>query len=197
MTQRICSIEDCGRPHRKYGYCDAHFQRSVRGADMSAPIQQRHYAPSQALSARTRTEGECLVWTGSINDMGYGLIKVGGVVLRAHRYAWEAKNGPIPDGAVLDHICHNRRCVKVSHLRLATVAQNVWNRTGAQKNSSTGVRGVTQLPGGTYRVRVTRHGVTHQSAGYKTVAEAQTVAEDLRAEMFGLFAGGEGRDADR
>ncbi len=40
----------------------------------------------------------CHIWTGDINDRGYGLIRDGKKSVRAHRVAWERENGPIPDG---------------------------------------------------------------------------------------------------
>ncbi len=35
-----------------------------------------------------------------------------------HRVAWEAAYGPIPGDLTIDHLCRNRRCVNVEHLRL-------------------------------------------------------------------------------
>lgn len=49
-----------------------------------------------------------------------------------HRVAWEARHGPIPDGLTVDHLCHNRRCVNVDHLRLLT------NRENGQRNGRHG-----------------------------------------------------------
>lgn len=42
----------------------------------------------------------------------------------AHRAAWTAVYGPIPDGLTVDHLCKNRRCVNVEHLRLLTNFEN-------------------------------------------------------------------------
>lgn len=78
------------------------------------------------------TEGDCVPWTGRINEHGYGTI---GVHL-AHRRVWEQANGPIPEGLTLDHRCHDprvctlgrecphRRCVNLDHLELCTPADN-------------------------------------------------------------------------
>lgn len=38
--------------------------------------------------------------------------------INAHRLAFISKNGPIPPGWEVDHICGNRACVNRSHLRL-------------------------------------------------------------------------------
>ena len=58
----------------------------------------------------------------------------------AHRIMWELFNGPIPDGMVIDHMCHNeawangqcdggtpclhRKCVNPNHLRMTTKGEN-------------------------------------------------------------------------
>jgi hypothetical protein len=42
----------------------------------------------------------------------------------AHRAAWVHRFGQIPDGMVVDHTCHTRRCVNPDHLRLLTRGEN-------------------------------------------------------------------------
>lgn len=74
-------------------------------------------------------ENGCLIWTGTIGPNGYGDIYVGNrsgsnILRRVHRVAWELKNGPIPDGMVLDHQCEQRRCFRIQHLQLVTPAEN-------------------------------------------------------------------------
>lgn len=71
--------------------------------------------------AKVDTAGDCWVWLAYVDPGGYGRFSVGGKSLYAHRVAF---NGPIPDDKVVDHICCNRRCVRPTHLRLLTRAQN-------------------------------------------------------------------------
>lgn len=79
----------------------------------------------------------CWHWTGGTNGYGYGRFSNRGVKVGAHRWAYEHYIGPIPDGADIDHLCHNddascvggiscphRRCVNPDHLQPATRLEN-------------------------------------------------------------------------
>jgi hypothetical protein len=45
--------------------------------------------------------------------------------IKAHRAAWMLTNGPVPEGMVLDHICRNRACINLDHLRVVTQRENI------------------------------------------------------------------------
>lgn len=68
--------------------------------------------------------GPCWVWTASGQGSGYGSFCVARKTVLAHRISWSMANGPIDDGAFVLHRCDNRRCVRVSHLRLGTALEN-------------------------------------------------------------------------
>ncbi|MFS2091036.1 HNH endonuclease [Paenarthrobacter nicotinovorans] len=84
----------------------------------------------------------CWEWTGALNADGYGVFYLNRPNRQAHRVSFAMASGPIPEGHQVDHICHNRKCVRPDHLRLATPKQNCENLTGAYSNSASGVRGV-------------------------------------------------------
>jgi len=42
-----------------------------------------------------------------------------------HRWVWEQINGPIPEGLEVMHICDNRACYRLDHLRLGTHSDNM------------------------------------------------------------------------
>jgi hypothetical protein len=66
----------------------------------------------------------CNIWTASKNPRGYGYFKTHGRNTYAHRFAWQLEHGGISDGLKIPHVCDNPACVKVSHTRLGTNAEN-------------------------------------------------------------------------
>lgn len=68
---------------------------------------------------------DCLHWTGSLNSSGYGTFGVAGKAKLAHRVAYEALVGPIPEGMTIDHLCRVTHCVNVAHMEVVTRAENL------------------------------------------------------------------------
>ena len=186
-----CKVDGCEKPARNVrGWCGAHYSRWLKWGDVRAhiPLRAKYKTPAESFAARTRRDGECLIWTGALS-VGYGQIGVSGEVVPAHRYAWEQANGPIPEGEYVDHVCHNRACVNAQHLRLASNAENQRNRAGAQVNSSSGYRNVHRSHEGFYEASVKKDGKKHYGGYFRDPAEASVAAEALRAQLFGDFAG--------
>ena len=74
------------------------------------------------------TYNDCWQYAGNITSSGYGSIK-GELV---HRLMWQAHNGDIPLGLVVDHLCRNRECVNPEHLEPVTIGENT--RRGLSPN---------------------------------------------------------------
>jgi hypothetical protein len=66
---------------------------------------------------RSRGPESCWIWTAACTAAGYGMFSVDRHAIYAHRYAYEAVNGPVPPGQALHHICEVRCCVNPDHLR--------------------------------------------------------------------------------
>lgn len=186
-----CSIDGCEKPQIARGWCHTHYKRwSSHGsnADMNAELQ-RDYDPEEAFLSRIARTDSCTNWTGWISPSGYGKFKTGGKSIFAHRYAWERANGPIPEGMVIDHACHNTACVNVEHLRLATPTENTRNLSGPTANNKhSGVRNVGRM-GERWRVRITKDGVVHNFGCFDSIQQASEVAAEGRKKLFGEFAG--------
>lgn len=120
---RQCSVDGCEREHFGRGYCQKHHYRWSRYGDAEHPL--RRGSLSARLERMSKVDGECRVWTASRDRYGYGRITIRPRgVLPAHRVAWEAAHGPIPEGMVIRHKCDNPPCVNVAHLELGTTADN-------------------------------------------------------------------------
>lgn len=145
---------------------------------MNLPVEQRFWS-------KVDKSGDCWIWKAAART-GYGMFSVGGRAggnVSAHRFAYELSS-PIPEGMEIDHICRNRLCVKLSHLRLATRKENAENRA-AHRNSKSGIRGVTYRPErNKWRATVMHNGVQHFAGNHDTVEEASEAVRLKRIQLF-------------
>lgn len=83
-------------------------------------------------------DGRHGLWTGAITKKGYGRFTISrGHHMLAHKWAWEEKNGPLPEGMELGHTCEFRHCVLC--VRPVTHLQNI--REGSRATKTCCVRG--------------------------------------------------------
>lgn len=71
----------------------------------------------------------CWEWQGA-KATGYGHFRFEGRMVMAHRWAYEAMVGPIPEGLEIDHLCRNRPCVRPDHLEAVKSRENVLRSDG-------------------------------------------------------------------
>lgn len=186
---KVCCVDGCESEHYGHGYCNLHYQRWRKHGDTFTT--ERHFTNEERFAAYTREYGDCLLWTAALDEWGYGVIWLeGGKHEKAHRYAWERVNGPIPDGMEIDYKYHcDRSCVNTEHLRLATRTGNARHLSGPHERNQTNARNVYARPSGKYQVVVQKNGKNHSFGRYNSIDEAAAVAERARKELFGEFAG--------
>lgn len=96
------------------------------------PRYKRGHAPRKRLGWVSEDRGyetPCHISQGRPTDDGYLQRKrsIGGqrYSIMAHREAWIAANGPIPEGLILHHKCEQPPCENLDHLELKSPADHV------------------------------------------------------------------------
>lgn len=67
---------------------------------------------------------ECWIWNGYVDKYGYGMVKIDGAKIGAHRVTFALFNEDLIDGMHVDHLCRNRACCNPNHLEQVTPVVN-------------------------------------------------------------------------
>lgn len=142
-----CAADGCRQPAKVREWCTPHYARWLKTGD---PAPFVPLTPSERFDAysQDRPEGGCWLWTGPTGSQGYGVLQnLPRLSRAAHRFAYELFVGPIREGFLIDHLCHNedlacpagrgcrhRRCVNPTHLEQVTLSENV--RRGALRRAA-------------------------------------------------------------
>lgn len=129
-TERLCSIEGCGKKHFTRGWCGAHYYKWKKHGD---PLGGRRGAspgaPLKWINGNADYTGDdCLTWPFEIGRYGYGTIKHDGKRRVASRVMCEVAHGkPSNEALQAAHSCGNGHlgCMNPRHLRWATKRQNI------------------------------------------------------------------------
>ena len=116
---------------------------------------------------------------GSKNSAGYKQIftynegkKTGSYLV--HRMVWEAFNGPVPEGYVVDHINRDNSDNRLENLRILTKQQNGLNN---------GKKGYSKVKD-RWIVKMKQHGINKYFGTFKLEEEAAAKAAVVREEYF-------------
>ncbi len=175
-----CSIEGCEGRTVGRGFCKKHWYRWRQYGDpvgVASPSD-----PQELFWQKVNKTASCWLWTGALVE-GYGSFRSAGRHYLAHVFSYEIANGSIPFGFEVDHRCFVRACVNPAHLRLATRNQNMQHRSGANRNSKTGVRGVIRV-GNRYRATIMHLGETIYVGSFPTLEQADEAIRRKRHEVF-------------
>jgi hypothetical protein len=180
---RTCEFEGCGRKHKGRGFCGPHLSQARKGQPLKPITKTLPFADRFWLKVDKSTE--CWLWTATTIKGGYGHVGKDGKLVLAHRASYEMAYGPIPAGMQVDHKCHQTSCVRPDHLQVVTQHLNGQNRSGAQANSVTGVRGVHPYRNTGRWVGCVKAGGRSIHVGiFDTILEAETAVVAKRNELF-------------
>jgi hypothetical protein len=123
----VCSVEGCGKPANRKGWCNSHYQRNrLHGhplAGATSPGELRRW-----LHAHADYQGDdCLPWPFGRNIYGYGMIRLDGIGMTASRAMCILAHGePSSHDLQAAHSCGNGHlgCTNPRHLRWATASEN-------------------------------------------------------------------------
>jgi hypothetical protein len=186
MPNSTCIEVSCERSAYRRDWCNVHYKRGLA----SGTIKLTPHRDSLERFWEKVDKGsvdDCWNWKASLfQGTGYGQFCPGGrKPVGAHRWIYQQTFGPIPEKMFVDHICHNRACVNVSHMRLVTNKQNMENVKGAPVTSKTGVLGVHRYtPTNGYRGQVKHHGKRYFTPVRATIAEVESEVVALRLSLF-------------
>ena len=137
-----CAHVGCDRESKTKGYCQKHYLRFWRHGTTDTRERMHGVPAPDRFWTHVQRGGpdECWPYSPVSDRDGYGRFNAasdGRAAMLAHRYAYELLVGPIPDGAPLDHQCHepdsgcvngaacpHRACVNPAHLKPSTNRDN-------------------------------------------------------------------------
>ena len=152
---------------------------------MGSAARAKEAAMKHGLSTAERLEwyshpepnSGCILWHGHYDWGGYARINLpvpgGNHVYKAHRVAWQVKNGPIPAGMHLCHKCDNRGCINPDHLFLGSNAENMADKVAKGRQARGEKMRVNKLTASQVMEIYNMEGSTRQIAAKVGIGKSQ------------------------
>lgn len=129
----ICNVENCTDTSRHTnGMCYSHYYRwtTYGNTDESHRTRSNATWEDRLYDGRWERrsgplETECWIWTGQLDQTGYGVLKYHQKAYKAHRAMWALRNGPIPEGKYACHKCDTPACINPEHIFIGTQGDNM------------------------------------------------------------------------
>lgn len=143
------------------------------------PFEKKFWAKVQ----KTET---CWLWTGTVNNKGYGETRYEGRFALSHRVSFIIHKGPIPEGMVVRHRCDNPPCLNPKHLELGTIAENTKDKIMKQRQAQGTTQGHAKFTEQTLREakRLRSDGWTYLELERHFNISRQTISKAVRGETW-------------
>ena len=125
---------------------------------------------------------------GGVDCQGYRNVRVNGTLYRSHRVAWLLYYGEWPSG-IIDHRNTTKADNRIDNLRDVTQLENQTNRSGPNKNNTSGFLGVRWYKAGSkWQAYIRTMGKRIHLGYFDDKDDAIAARRDAEIE-FGFFAG--------
>jgi len=128
---------------------------------------------------------ECWLWSGARTNSGYGMIRIGDpgnlLCVLSHRLMYTLHYGPIPDGLMVLHSCHQGHlgCVTPYHLKVGTNDDNMADRAEAgtvQRGQAHYNTNLTSADVRAIRAEYAQGGITQRALAQKYGVKAPAIS---------------------
>lgn len=132
-----------------------------------------------------RSTDDCWVWTGGRDLGGYGVFSVNTLTKKAHRWGYEQRVGPIPEGHGVLHRCDNRACQNDKHWFTGTAAVNMQDRDSKGRQAAGMRNGTAKLTDQQVREIRARKGALQRELAAEYGVSQVLISQILLSKIWG------------